>query len=104
MSRFELNAGVRSSEKAKAAAGAETQGEVRLRRPERRQMELVPQCTDDLVSATHPVRTVAAVAAKLNLSAFGEASRGRGGGEGRERRRAGLRLGSGGATPHRGTV
>jgi hypothetical protein len=77
MSQFELNAGASSDagagkEAANAAAGAETQGEVRLRRPERRQMELVPQCTDDLVSATHPVRTVAAVVAKLNLSAFGE--------------------------------
>ena len=84
MSPFELNAGVRSSETAKATAGAETQGEVRLRRPERRQMELVPQCTDDLVSATHPVRTVAAVAAKLNLSAFGEAIKAREGVAGRD--------------------
>ena len=72
MSQFELNAGAGSDagagkKAANAAAGAETQGEVRLRRPERRQMELVPQCTDDLVSATHPVRTVAAVVAKLNL-------------------------------------
>jgi transposase len=84
MSPFELNAGVRSSETAKTAAGAETQGEVRLRRPERRQMELVPQCTDDLVSATHPVRTVAAVVAKLNLSAFGEAIKAREGVAGRD--------------------
>lgn len=45
-------------------------GEVRLRKPERRQMELVAQCTDDLVGPTHGVRTVAAVVAKLDLSAF----------------------------------
>jgi transposase len=47
-------------------------------------MELVPQCMDDLVSATHPVRTVAAVAAKLNLSAFGEAIKSREGVAGRD--------------------
>src|SRR5260370_16794983 len=50
----------------------EAAGEVRLRKPERRQMEWVPQCTDDLVAATHGVRTVAAVVAKLDLSAFRE--------------------------------
>lgn len=48
----------------------EPSGEVRLRKPERRQMELVPQCTDDLVPPAHPVRTVAEVVAKLDLSAF----------------------------------
>jgi transposase-like protein DUF772 len=84
MSQFELIAGASSGADvgaAKAAAGAETSGEVRLRRPEPRQMELVPQCTDDLVSATHPVRTVAA---KLNLSAFGEAIKAREGVAGRD--------------------
>src|SRR5260370_17058096 len=50
----------------------EAAGEVRLRKPERRQMEWVPQCTDDLVAATHGVRTVAAGVAKLDLSAFRE--------------------------------
>lgn len=45
-------------------------GEVRLRKPERRQMELVPQCVDDLIAPTHPVRTVAQVVEKLDLSAF----------------------------------
>jgi transposase len=101
MSQFELIAGASSGADvgagrgaAKAAAGAETSGaetsgaetpgEVRLRRPERRQMELVPQCTDDLVSATHPVRTVAAVVAKLNLSAFGEPIKAREGVAGRD--------------------
>jgi transposase len=87
MSQFELIAGASSGADAgaaKTAAGAETAGEVRLRRPERRQMELVPQCTDDLVSATHPVRTVAAVVAKLNLSAFGEPIKAREGVAGRD--------------------
>src|SRR5258708_8910429 len=50
----------------------EAAGEVRLRKPERRQMEWVPQCTDDLVAATHGVRTVAAGGAKLDLSAVRE--------------------------------
>lgn len=45
-------------------------GEVRLRKPERRQMELMPQCTDDLVAPTHKVRTVAAVVGRLDLSVF----------------------------------
>jgi transposase len=48
----------------------EAVGEVRLRKPERRQMALVPQCPDDLVAPTHAVRTVAAVVSKLDLSAF----------------------------------
>ena len=89
MSQFELIAGASSGADAGAGteaaeARAETPGEVRLRRPERQQMELVPQCTDDLVSATHPVRTVAAVVAKLNLSAFGEPIKAREGVAGRD--------------------
>jgi transposase len=59
-------------------------GEVRLRKPERRQMELVAQCTDDLVGPTHGVRTVAAVVAKLDLSAFRESIRAREGVAGRD--------------------
>ena len=86
MSQFELSTGASSGADgaAKTAAGAETPGEVRLRRPERRQMELVPQCTDDLVSATHPVRMVAAVVRKLNLSAFDEPIKAREGVAGRD--------------------
>lgn len=53
-----------------AGAVPEAVGELRLRKPERRQMELVPQCTDDLVPQDHAVRTVAAVVAKLDLSLF----------------------------------
>jgi transposase len=64
--------------------GAGAASGLRLRKPERRQMELVPQCTDDLVSAAHPVRTVAAVVAKLDLSAFGETVQAREGVAGRD--------------------
>ncbi len=45
-------------------------GAVRLRRPERRQMAMVVQCPDDLVSATHPVRRVAQVVEHLDVSGF----------------------------------
>ena len=55
-----------------------------MRTPERRQMAWVPQCTDDLVGPTHPVRTVAAVAAKLDLSGFREAIQAREGVAGRD--------------------
>jgi transposase len=59
-------------------------GEARLRKPERRQMGWVPQCPDDLVAATHRVRTVAAVVAQLDLSAFREAIQAREGVAGRD--------------------
>jgi len=62
----------------------EAAGEVRLRKPERRQMEWVPQCTDDLVAATHGVRRVAAVVAKLDLWAFREPIKAREGVAGRD--------------------
>jgi transposase len=65
-------------------AGEVREGQVRLRKPERRQMAWVPQCTDDLVAATHGVRTVAAVVAKLDLSAFREPIRAREGVAGRD--------------------
>jgi transposase len=68
----------------RAGAVPETAGEVRLRKPERRQMGWVPQCPDDLVAATHGVRTVAAVVARLDLSAFREAIRAREGVAGRD--------------------
>jgi transposase len=59
-------------------------GEVRLRKPERRQMGWVPQCPDDLVASTHRVRTVAAVVAQLDLAAFREAIAAREGVAGRD--------------------
>ena len=43
---------------------------VRLRSPERRQVEMVVQCTDDLVGAGHPVRMIMAVVEKLDVSGF----------------------------------
>jgi transposase len=46
------------------------QGAVRLRRPERRQMEWVAQCADDLVPAGHAVRRIAAVVERLDVSGF----------------------------------
>ena len=51
-------------------AAGECQSAVRLRRPERRQMAMVVQCPDDLVSATHPVRRVAEVVEHLDVSGF----------------------------------
>ena len=42
----------------------------RLRVPERRQMGWVARCADDLVSAEHPIRLVAAVVEKLDVSGF----------------------------------
>ena len=62
----------------------EAAGEVRLRRPERRQMAWVPQCSDDLVPPMHAVRLVAAVVAKLDLSAFQEKIQAREGVAGRD--------------------
>jgi transposase len=59
-------------------------GEVRLRKPERRQMEWAVQCTDDLVGPTHGVRTVVAVVAQLDLAAFRESIKAREGVAGRD--------------------
>src|SRR5260370_34767211 len=55
----------------------EAAGEVRLRKPERRQMEWVPQCTDDLVAASPRGRTGAAVVAKPDPCALPEPSQSR---------------------------
>jgi transposase len=57
---------------------------VRLRRPERRQIGMVVQCPDDLVSPTHPVRMVWAVVEKLDLSGFCQAIKAREGQAGRD--------------------
>ena len=59
-------------------------GAVRLRKPERRQLSMVPQCADDLVKAFHPVRTVMAVVEKLDVSGFCEPIRARDGIAGRD--------------------
>jgi transposase len=60
------------------------QSSVRLRRPERRQMAMVVQCPDDLVSATHPVRMVLAVVEQLDLKRFHEPIKARDGQPGRD--------------------
>lgn len=71
----------------KIGAGAgreEVKSAVRLRRPERRQIAMVVQCRDDLVGATHPVRMVAAVVEKLDVSRFCEPIKAREGVAGRD--------------------
>ena len=60
------------------------QSVVRLRTPERRQMAMVVQCPDDLVSATHPVRRVAEVVEHLDLSGFCQPIKAREGVAGRD--------------------
>ena len=57
---------------------------VRLRTPERRQMEWVTECVDDLVSGEHPVRMVMAVVEKLAMSRFCEPIKAREGSAGRD--------------------
>ena len=72
---------------AEAAVGYEGHQEpaaVRLRVPERRQMEWVAQCPDDLVGADHGVRLVAAVVEKLDVSGFEGAIKARAGVGGRD--------------------
>src|ERR1019366_3594955 len=62
----------------------EVQAAVRLRVPERRQMAMVVQCADDLVSAQHPVRMVMALLETLDLTRFSEPIRAREGVAGRD--------------------
>lgn len=72
---------------AETAAGETAQAvkpAVRLRTPERRQIEMVVRCPDDLVSATHPVRMVLAVVEKLDCSRFCEPIKARAGLAGRD--------------------
>lgn len=63
--------------------GRET-ARARLRRPERRQIGMVVQCPDDLVPETHPVRMVAGVVARLDVSGFGARIKAREGVAGRD--------------------
>jgi len=63
---------------------------VRLRRPERNQMEMRVQCPDDLVAADHTVRMVAAVVERLDISKFSEPIRAREGMVGRDATDPGL--------------
>lgn len=57
---------------------------VRLRVAERRQMEWVAQCRDELVGPDHAVRMIAAVVEKLEVSGFEEAIKARAGVAGRD--------------------
>lgn len=61
------------SPEAKREIEAETeggQGPLRLRQPQRSQTLLVAQCLDDVVASDHPVRMVAAVVERLDVSKF----------------------------------
>lgn len=73
MSQHEVGAEVR-----------EVKAAVRLRQPARGQMIMAVQCPEDLVGAGHPVRMVAAVVAKLDLSRFREPILARAGVAGRD--------------------
>ena len=63
---------------------------VRLRQPQRNQLEMRVQCPDDWVAADHRVRMVAAVVERLDISRFGEAIRAREGTVGRDATDPGL--------------
>lgn len=63
---------------------------VRLRQPQRNQLEMRVQCPDDLVAADHPVRMVAAVVERLDISRFSEPIRAREGTVGRDATDPGL--------------
>lgn len=72
-------------EKIESSVGAEeSRAAMRLRRPERNQIALVVQCPDDLVTADHPVRIVAAVVERLDVSKFCEPIKAREGEVGRD--------------------
>ena len=57
---------------------------VRLRRAERKQIQMMVRCVDDLVKPSHQVRAVAGVAAALDLSRFCEPIKARQGHAGRD--------------------
>jgi transposase len=65
-------------------AGEESKRPVRLRRPERGQLEMAVRCLDDLVSPSHPVRMVEAVVGRLDVSRFREPIKAREGAAGRD--------------------
>lgn len=57
---------------------------VRVRRPDRMQVQMCVQCMDDLIPPTHRVRRVAALVARLDLSRFSEPIKAREGSAGRD--------------------
>lgn len=65
------------------AAKAPVEGEVRLERACREQIELLPMNLDDLVAADHPARAIWELVGRLDLSKFVEQCRSRGGNAGR---------------------
>jgi transposase len=83
----EIAAGQEDNRRAEGAGegtAGESAGAVRLRRPERRQMAWVAQCPDDLVPADHPVRRVAGVVERLDVSGFCQSIKAREGVAGRD--------------------
>jgi len=58
--------------------------DVRVRRPERKQMEMTVRCADDLIGPAHPARVVWAVVQTLELSGFYEPIKARAGVVGRD--------------------
>jgi transposase len=66
------------------AAAAGDQAAVRLRRPERMQVQMRVMCPDELVPAGHPVRAVAALVQTLDLSRFARPIKAREGSAGRD--------------------
>jgi transposase len=73
-----------SGEAPRNAPAPPGQSPVRLRTPERRQMEMVPRCLDDLVSPQHPVRRIEQVVEHLDLAAFYQPIKAREGVPGRD--------------------
>lgn len=72
-------------EKMESGVGAEaSRAPMRLRRPQRNQIAMVVQCPDELVTADHPVRIVAAVVERLDVSKFWEPIKAREGEVGRD--------------------
>ena len=65
-------------------ASDSVKSDVRLRKPNRMQVQMLMQCPDDLVPAGHAVRTVAALVATLDLSRFCEPIKAREGQAGRD--------------------
>ena len=65
-----------SMETGEAQRGSD--GPVRLRRPDRGQWLMRPQCLEDLVPPDHQVRIVWALVERLDLSGFYDAIRARG--------------------------
>lgn len=84
MDELWVGQGEASGEAPRKAAPAPCQSPVRLRTPERRQMEMVPRCLDDLVSPEHPVRRIAQVTEHLDVSAFCQTIKAREGVPGRD--------------------